>query len=81
MQPYSGHLVDLGGMPDSRREELHNDGYEPIPEDLREAAIRKLSGQKEATVSLTSGGKLSKWASKRRKAKRKIAEASRRGNR
>jgi DUF1009 family protein len=81
MQSYSGHLFDLGGMPDSCREELYNDGYEPIPEDLRRAANKKLSGQKEATVSLTSGGKLSKWASKQRKAKRKMAQASRRGNR
>ena len=55
--------------------------YEPVPEELRLAAERKLAGKDEAMVSLTSGGKLSKWAVKKRKAKRKMTSASRKGNR
>ena len=57
--------------------------YEPVPEELRVAAEKKLAGKDEAYVSLTSGGKLSKWAAKQRKAKqhRKMQKASRRANR
>ena len=42
-------------------------GYDILPENLNRAAKRKLKGRKEATVSMISGGKLSKWARKRRK--------------
>jgi len=43
------------------------DDYEPVPENLNRAAKRKLNGRKEAVVSMISGGKLSKWARRRRK--------------
>jgi len=48
-------------------------GYEPLPENLQEAARRKLNGRDSAFVSKTSGGKLSKFAAGKRKAKRKKA--------
>ncbi len=63
--------------------------YVPVPPELQRAAELKLAGQNEAMVSLTSGGKLSRWAAKQRKErtarkrrhKRNMAEASRRRNR
>jgi hypothetical protein len=40
-----------------------------------------LAGKQEATVSLTSGGKLAKWAKEQRKAKRRQTKAAQRRNR
>lgn len=60
---------------------LQERGYEPVPKELESAAKKKLAGKDEAYVSLTSGGKLSKWAAKQRKAKRKMQKESRRKNR
>ncbi len=51
-----------------------------VPGELNRAAKRKLAGKDEAMVSLTSGGKLSRWASKQRK-KRKMKKQSRKNNR
>ncbi len=64
----------------SMEESLREQGYTPVPAELEKAAEKKLAGQDEAYVSLTSGGKLSKWAAKQRKAKRKKQKASRRKN-
>jgi ABC-type enterochelin transport system substrate-binding protein len=58
-----------------------NNIFTPIPEELEHAAEAKLKGQDSAMVSLTSGGKLSKWAAKQRKAKRKAEQEARRKNR
>jgi len=78
----SGHLV--------RQEKLQSDSfakhfpvkeYEPVPKKLQRAAELKLAGRDEAHVSLTSGGKLSKWAAGRRRVKRKMQKDSRRRNR
>jgi hypothetical protein len=44
--------------------------YTLLPEYLNRAARRKLGKENSAYVSKTSGGKLSKWAAKMRKAKR-----------
>ncbi len=52
-----------------------------VPEELEEAAKRKLNGSNRAFVSLTSGGKLSKFAAKERKKKRKAEKAARRNGR
>lgn len=52
-------------------------GYEPVPTELQRAAIFKLAGRKEATVSRTSGGKLSRWAAMRRNQRRKARKRSR----
>jgi hypothetical protein len=62
MNPWTGDLVD-SIEPDSQRAI----NYERLPKSLEHAAKRKLKGKKRAVVSLTSGGKLSNWARKRRK--------------
>jgi len=84
MNADTGHLVRLAqgaAMPAS---------YKPIPPHLSLAANRKLAGRSEATVSLTSGGKLSRFAAlcrraerlkKRNRSNNKQAAASRRQNR
>jgi hypothetical protein len=58
MNPSTGHLVSDFDMipPDERK------SYVPIPATLTRAAARKLGKNSEATVSLTSGGKLAAWA-------------------
>jgi hypothetical protein len=75
LQPYTGHLIKL------KNEYPILPGYLPVPNELQGAAEKKLAGKDEAFVSLTSGGKLSKWAAKQRKHKRKIARASKKRNR
>ncbi len=56
-------------------------GYQEVPAELHKAAYHVMRGRDEAYVSKHSGGKLSRWAAGRRKAKRKMAEASRKRNR
>ena len=73
MNPNTGHLLEM-----NPNVSLPSD-YIQLPSDLNHAAKVKLAGRKEAYVSLTSNGKLSKWAKAKRKAK--IAAASRRRNR
>jgi hypothetical protein len=75
MNPSKGHLVKWLEMVPA---ELRS-GYELVPNELERAAEKKLAGRNEATVSLTSGGKLSRWAAKKRK--EKMAKESRRKNR
>jgi len=79
LNPDTGHLVRVDSEEEMLR--LAEAGYEPVPEELNRAARRKLAGRKEAQVSLISSGKLSRWAAKRRKTRRKMAKASRRRNR
>ena len=43
------------------------EGFEPIPNSLERAASLKLGKNKSVFVSKTSGGKLSKWAAKKRR--------------
>lgn len=91
MNPSTGHLVGMGGETARRvfgepvtYEEIRNKGYEPVPPEMERAAARKLAGKDEAMVSLTSGGKLSRWAAGKRnerKAKNRMAKESRRKNR
>lgn len=58
MDPRTGHLVaDFGEIPEDLRSR-----YVPIPATLSRAAARTLGKNKEATVSLNSGGKLARWA-------------------
>jgi hypothetical protein len=75
MNPSTGHLIKL------REGEPIPPGYAYVPEDMVKAAAAKLAGQAEAVVSLTSGGKLSKWAAQKRKERRRAAKESRRRNR
>ena len=44
--------------------------FTEIPEKLEHAARRKLAGRREARVSLTSGGKLSRFAARQRRMRR-----------
>jgi len=62
------------------------DSYVPVPDELHKAAKLKLAGKEEVMVSLTSGGKLSRWAAKERserrsKNKQKMQKESRKRNR
>lgn len=81
MNPYTGHLVRIQDAVEPKEKEFRDNGYEPIPPELEGAANKKLAGKGEAMVSLTSGGKLSKWAAEKRKARRKMAKKSRGRNR
>ena len=62
-------------------QEAEAQGFELLPQDLQHAAKTVLKGKPEATVSRTSGGKLSRHAAKRRKEKRKAARQARKRNR
>jgi len=73
MNPYTGHLVTTDST------QLLQAGYLALPEELNRAATLKLNGNSEAYVSLKSGGRLSDWAKKKRKAK--ISAQSKRKNR
>lgn len=63
------------------RESYEVNRFTPVPDELNHAADRKLGGKDRAVVSKTSGGKLSRWAAKQRKAKRKAQRAARRRQR
>jgi hypothetical protein len=79
MDTRTNHLVtsqQLDSMDQSAKE-----AYEPIPNHLIKAAVLKLGGTKEATISKHSGGRLSKWAAQRRKEKRRTEKLSRKRNR
>ena len=78
MNVQDNHLVrDIKQVPKDKRKD-----YTELPEELAEAAEKKLDGKDEATVSKTSGGKLSQWAAKQRKIQRQAAQkaANRRKN-
>jgi hypothetical protein len=64
-----------------QQEAMKSMGFTPIPKELNQAAEKKLAGKDSAMVSLTSGGKLSRWAAAERKKKRKMVAESRRKNR
>lgn len=69
MDVKTGHLIS-GDHPNF--EELVGSGrYTPIPDGLLRAAKKKLAGRREATVSLTSGGKLSRFAAAERKKRKR----------
>ncbi|MCA1615046.1 MAG: hypothetical protein LC795_15620 [Acidobacteria bacterium] len=75
MAPDTGHIVTNASL------QKAGDIYEPVPNSLRGAAARVLRGREEAHVSLTSGGRLSRHAASRRRARRQAAKASRKRNR
>ena len=66
---------------DAEMKQATDEGFEPVPNELRDAADLKLAGNDSAMVSLTSGGKLSRWAASRRKKKRQQEKAARRSSR
>ena len=79
----TGHLVTQEML--DLMKEHERLAYAAVPLELETAALLKLHGRSEAHVSLTSGGKLSKWASQtrqqNRKQRRKMAKMSRKQNR
>lgn len=82
MNPSTGHLVSSIEMVSAGQ----RSSYEPVPPELARAAQMKLAGERvngfsEAFVSLTSGGKLSRWAAGKRKVRNRMAKESRRKNR
>ena len=77
MNTDKNHLMDTSELTEDKLKSLLDNGYEEIPKELSRAAKRKLNGKKEAYVSFTSGGKLSRFAARKRKAKRKLQKTSR----
>lgn len=75
MNADTGHLIRM------QKDAQMPDGYQFLPEDLLGSSRKKLAGKSEAYVSLSSGGKLSKWAAGKRRQKRKMAKKSRKQNR
>ena len=69
MNTSNNHLINEETL--KELDERARKKYNPVPGALEYAAKRKLNGEKEAYVSKTSGGKLSKWAAKKRKKKKK----------
>lgn len=63
----TGHLVRDLEMVDA----LERAKYQQLPDEYIPAAEKKLNGADEAMVSRTSGGKLSRFAGKTRKERRK----------
>lgn len=77
MNTETGHLVKV--LDQTTWAQLN--GYEPVPQELDEAAKRALNGRDDVWISLHSGGKLSRWAAGKRKQRWKMAAASRKANR
>lgn len=75
-----GMVDSLSSTPNPFVEEVRK-AYTPVPDKLNHAAECALDGKEETHISMTSGGKLSKWAAKERKNRRKQQRASRRQNR
>ena len=65
MNPDTNELVRIGSS--EVMAELKEKGFIPLPKTLERAANLKLGKNKSAFVSKTSGGKLSKWAAKKRR--------------
>lgn len=76
MDTRTGHLVNRELL-DSLFPEKQKE-YTEVPLELERAAAMKLRGRKEASVSLTSGGKLSRWAAEVRAEKSRAASEQRR---
>ena len=53
------------------REHFYKESYIPVPKELNHAVRVALRGRQEATISRTSGGKLSRWAASKRREKRR----------
>ena len=70
MNPDTNELVRIDGI-----DELLNyqkKGFVPVPQTLCKAARLMLGKKKKVLVSKTSGGKLSKWAIKKRRQKAEL---------
>ena len=72
MNPDTNELVRADGIAELIG--LKKRGFIPVPQSLEHAALMKLGKSKRAIVSKTSGGKLSKWAAKKRRERAKQKE-------
>ncbi len=72
MNPDTNELVRI----DDSKEiiKLAKKGFIPVPQTLERAANLMLGKKKKVFVSKTSGGKLSKWAAKKRRERAKQKE-------
>ena len=68
MDSQTNHLVS-GEEKEKINKFVTSHEYEPLPEDLQLAAKLTLKGKDSVFISKTSGGKLSKYAAKRRRRK------------
>ncbi|KKN01523.1 hypothetical protein LCGC14_1126910 [marine sediment metagenome] len=68
MQVETNHLIS-GDEMEKLSKFIEDHEYEQLPEELQLAASLKLKGKDSAFISKTSGGKLSKYAAKRRRRK------------
>ncbi len=65
MNPDTNELVRFDSEAEMKK--LKGNGFIPIPQTLERAARLMLGKKKSVFVSKTSGGKLSRWAAKKRK--------------
>ena len=75
MNTNTNHLVDISAFTEEQKTKLAEQGYEPIPDELDHASRVALRGKRDAYISKTSGGKLSRWAKKKREKRKKLAMA------
>ena len=66
MNPDTNELRRFGSISDLMKG-VKKEGFIPIPKNLERAANLKLGKKKSVIVSKTSGGKLSRWAVKKRR--------------
>lgn len=71
---------------EEQREALKNPGYEPVPEEREEEALRELGCKDNVTVDMEKDTPLVRWAKtqnriNKRKVRRKLTKAGRRANR
>lgn len=79
MQVNTGHLVSAEFLERLTAEKRAD--YVEVPKGLDRAARRALKGRSETHISLTSGGKLSRFAAEKRKAKRAAQKKARKAGR
>ncbi len=65
MNPDTNELRKVDGIAELMG--LKKRGFLPVPKKLERAARLKLGKKKKVIVSRTSGGKLSRWAAKKRR--------------
>ncbi len=70
MNPDTNELVQFATMEELK--EAGKEGFIPVPESLEHAALQMLAKKRSVFVSKTSGGKLSKWAAKKRRERKKL---------
>ena len=70
MNPDTNELVRIDGIDELMKRK--KEGFIPIPQTLERAASLMLGKKKKVIVSKSSGGKLSKWAAKKRSRKAEL---------